>query len=310
MAITPTAKKPASERRSGAAWMTARWTKFMALATIVVAGLGVWALLDLPGMQATDATSAKKTQATPVDQSASAGDRNSGNVCSGNAICQVAPAPTAKLRTELPVSAATGCPFPDGSIPERRTVTVCALYWCKGDVFSKDGEIDESQYQIKVRPLLTNYSSESVNISTDRPSRVRLLVVGQDIADRWTPRPGTLTYGDRPIQVQIDGKIYWAISPNRARTETGTGKGTYTGFASNWKGPVMLEGGTNYGRVERLPAGDNLVFQVPLPQSVDLDPTVDVLGLALLDFSNDKSPSVVAIDYATQWPAPQDPASF
>lgn len=234
---------------------------------------------------------------------------NQGTICTGNADCSNTA--TTKPHGTRTIDANHPCPFPDATTPQPPAFTICVIRWCKGPVLDTSGVEATDQYQIKVRPLITNYSNEPLDISIDRPSRIRLLVAGAGIDRRWDPRPGTLDYGDRPVLVAHEGREYWAIAPNRTRTEVPAGgSGYYTGFATKWDGPTLLQPGSNYGQVPAQPPQGNLVFQVPLTPTGDGNTVAGVLGLAVLDMTDPSRPTVVAIDYADQWPEAEMPASF
>jgi len=275
-------------------WLTARAT--MVLAAVAV--FGVAAPIAWPHLF---------PEKNSPGGSANTGGNNSGNNCAGSAVCNqtLSSPPQHVVR---PVDASTGCPNPDATEPKKRQLSICVLYWCKGTVFADDGSPKRHEYQLKIRTLVTNYGDQSVDIAVDKPSRIRLLVAGGEIDKRWSPRSPTLSYGDRPIQVMLEGNVYWAIAPNRPRTEIATSSGYYTGFISTWTGPRSLAAHSTYGYTDPTPHQGNLIFQVPLEPSAGSE-LADVFGLAILDF-NGTQPTVRAIDYADTWPAPQSPTSF
>lgn len=130
-----------------------------------------------------------------------------------------------------------------------------------------------------------------INISVANPSRIRLVVDGKNMAQRWAPRDGTLTSGDRPEQVPIDGQRYWAIPPNVNLDEAVVhALNTYTGFASKWAMPPTLapgatagggtqvgDGGVTYDGPDR---DSDLVFQVPVDSA---GAPIDIVGVGVFD---------------------------
>lgn len=182
----------------------------------------------------------------------------------------------------------SSCPTPGGSTsPE--LITIRVVYWCFGDVISDAGDYVDTQRQIKVRLGLTNASETEMNVSTTNPSRIRLVIAGEDVDGRWAPRGGTLSAGDRPTPVVIDGQSFWAVPPNINYDERGVPSvGLYTGFSSKWDLPALLApgvtigGGTEIGDGSATYSGPDavadLVFQVPVN---GYTAPVEVLGIAV-----------------------------
>ena len=185
-----------------------------------------------------------------------------------------------------PVSEATmlpnsGCPTPDQAAARQILVTAQVLYWCTGAVLTEDGKTRGDQAQVKLRLKLTNVSDHVINISTENPSRIRLVVEGDAVDKKWSPRPKTAARGDRPVALRVDGYTYWAIPPNADYDEVGTPVGMFTGFASKWSNGVSLSPGESIGSGVLKDDSTDLVFQVP----VELGANPRVLGVAVLDVS-------------------------
>lgn len=270
-----------------------RKTTRIAVATLVATTAGVGATFLSSGGRYTASTKGN----------------NSGNNCAGQAQCTQTIVPSSAPATHKPRSiyADAPCGPPDPTVPAKRRAQICVLYWCRGDVFTVRGELVRSQFQLKIRALVSNYSDSAIDISTDKPSRIRLLVAGGGIDRRWNPRKKTLAYGDRPLLVPYQGRQYWAIAPNRPGTEV-EGDQYWTGFLTTWGGPRSLGSHENYGVFSRKPHNGNLVFQVPL-DGTNEEPLANVLGIALLEYDH-KTPRVLTIDFASDWPDSQAPTSF
>ncbi|MCA1606248.1 MAG: hypothetical protein LC775_12430, partial [Acidobacteria bacterium] len=124
---------------------------------------------------------------------------------------------TPRTPSGVPVPSNTGCPLPDPTDPQLPSVEIKVVYWCKGDVLIDDDQLDNENYQIKVRPRLVNNTASSMNISVSSPSTIRLLVTGKQMDERWSPPPLTKKLGDQPILVTCNGGTFWAIPPNAPR---------------------------------------------------------------------------------------------
>ncbi len=173
------------------------------------------------------------------------------------------------------------------------------MYWCFGDVINDLGEYVDTQRQVKVRLGMENTSSDDVNVSTASPSRIRLIIAGDDVARRWAPRAGTLSAGDRPVPVVIEGQHLWAVPPNVNYDERGVASvGMYTGFSSKWDQPDVLtpgatigggteigDGGSTYNGPD---AAADLVFQVPVDS---YEAPVHILGVAVFNIPADATGS-------------------
>ncbi|WP_433353329.1 hypothetical protein ACQPYV_22725 [Micromonospora saelicesensis] len=212
----------------------------------------------------------------------------------------------------IAVSSGTGCPKPDPTDPSLPPVEVKVVYWCKGDVFTKKGEKDPANIQIKLRPRLVNNTSSSLSISIGKPSAVRLLVTGKQIDQRWSPPPLTKANGDRPILVNCNGQTYWAIPPNVPHDASKTNAGYYTGFSTSWSGSSLSPGGSYWKPLRIDSAGTptkegNLVFQVP----TDSKGEVIIYGLAVIDEKRRSTILGLAVmSNPEQWGPALHPAAF
>lgn len=245
---------------------------------------------------------------SPGDDIEADGDVITGD-CNGEEACQSIEVVPTTNPGPVSVPSSAWCPDPDPTTPARRSVLICVMYWCKGDVFAPDGTFQSDQYQIKMRPVISNVSSQPVDISVAPVSRIRLLVRGPQLDQRWSPGPGTKSKGDIPVLVNYYDEQYWAIAPNRPKTETATPTGMYTGFATKWPIDPILPAHESAGYAEREAMTGDLVFQVPLEPSAEEGPGADILGVALLDYSSG-TPTVVTIDYTGDWPPPEVATSF
>lgn len=275
------------------------WVKWGAVAAIVAAGLALFAYLRTP------ATATQSVNHV----------RNSGNenVCADQAKCTIAVQPATTTTTypqPVQVNADQNCPSPDPTVPPPVAVEICVLYWCHGYQLTDQGQPIPTEYQIKLRPLITNLSSSPVNISVDRPhSALRLLIQASDVPQNWQPRPGTLDYGDVPFTINYDGAEYWAIAPNRTATEVSTSAGLWTGFATTWDYRGTLAPNAVAGSAQPVRDSEDLVFDVPLQAPAQGQPIVNVLGFALLDYGSG-SPTVKAIALTNGWQRQEDPSAF
>ena len=228
----------------------------------------------------------------------------------------VSPTPSpSSLATRLPDE---GCPTPGGAATAQ-FVLIRVAYWCIGEVLTDDAQVRADQVQVKVRLIITNSSDGTVGISVANPSRIRLIVEGANMRSRWRPRSKTLSGGDTPVPVILEGRSYWAIPPNANYDEKGLASvGLYTGFASKWEGPETLVpgqtiGGTKIGDGSSTYNGpdakSNLVFEVP----VELGLTPDVVGVAVLAIPEGAGPAdwtVIGLCRQTDWGPRLAPAYF
>jgi len=211
----------------------------------------------------------------------------------------------------VPVPSAAGCPLPDPTDPSLPSIEVKVVYWCKGDVFTSDDQIDSDNYQIKVRPRLINNTKSTMNISINSPSAIRLLVTGKQIDQRWSPPSLTKDLGDRPILVRCNGGTFWAIPPNAPRDVSTTSTGQYAGFATSWDGVELGPGQSYFKPLRHRSDGSavqegNLVFQIPL----DENDAARIYGLAVLDPENNSVLGIALFDNDDQWGAKLHPVSF
>jgi hypothetical protein len=222
--------------------------------------------------------------------------------------------PTPAPPSGLPISSTGGCPLPDPTDPSLPSVEVKVIYWCKGDVFTSDGQVDPKNFQIKLRPRLVNNTASPVSIYIKNPSTLRLLVTGKQIDQRWSPPPRTTKAGDRPILVVCNGATFWAIPPNVPNDATLAGSaGYYTGFVTwGWDGVTLGPGSAYFKPLRHNPNGtpvyeEDLVFQVPL----DDDGQARIYGLALLDPQRGNSLLGVALfGNSEQWGEQLAPTAF
>ncbi|MEU4252443.1 hypothetical protein AB0F15_34075 [Amycolatopsis sp. NPDC026612] len=201
------------------------------------------------------------------------------------------------------------CPKPDPTDPSLPSVDLKVVYWCKGEVFTSDGRLDLTHYQIKLRPRIVNNTSSPITIAITKPSAVRLLVTGKQVGERWTPPPRTAQAGDRPTLVQCNGRTFWAIPPNVPRDATRAGEsGYYTGFATTWDGTELGPGQSYFHPLRHDQRGkpvqeSDLVFQVPLD-----DEAATIYGLAVLETK--PGGALLGVAPFTDWGPPVEPSTF
>jgi hypothetical protein len=186
------------------------------------------------------------------------------------------------------------------------TAEVCVVYWCKGVAYDKAGRPVASRGQIKLRLRVTNNGDHDLDVRIKRPSRILMVVGGNDAGQLWDPPPLTRAAGDRPRQLSISGKNYWALPPNVNNDVSATSAGYYTGFASTWGGDPIPPGGS-YLETRRKADGSlvhngNLVFEVPADHG-----GLHVVGIALIDPSSGR---VLAFQSFDEWGKPSGPQSF
>ncbi len=251
----------------------------------------------------------------------------------GDADREAAATPTAAATASIqqagspsasPTSLATpvydvGCPAPGGD-QAPHAVLISVIYWCFGNVLADDGSLVPTQRQIKVRLGVKNTCDHTINVSTANPSRIRLLVQGADIDKRWAPTAKTLSAGDRPTQVRVDGQTYWAIPPNVNWAELVTPAG-YSGFASKWSQPAAITPGQTLGGSTEIgtegttyngPGAEaDLVFQVPADG--DTAP-IDVVGIAVYEIPDGSTTSaqwdLLGLSTFAEWQHQLEPSLF
>jgi hypothetical protein len=207
--------------------------------------------------------------------------------------------------TAAAINLSQPCNPPDPTDPVLPDVEICVVYWCKSPFLGADGIPVPGQSQVKIRPRIINNTSDSIDISLDAPTTLRLLTRSRAIDERWAPPPLTAAAGDAPFVVEWEGQNYWAIPPNLPRDATPVAGGMWSGYATIWDGQT-IEPGNSYYKPLRF-RGDgpvqegDLVFQVP----TEPDGTIDVLGFAVV-----VDGVVRGVAESSDWPEPVHATTF
>ncbi|MFF0493944.1 hypothetical protein ACFYTQ_33405 [Nocardia sp. NPDC004068] len=193
-------------------------------------------------------------------------------------------------------------------------VDICVVYWCLG-IFHAANGVDSipGRGQIKMRPLIFNRSSHTVDISITPNAALRLLVsTPGNPRDWWQPPPATAKNGDHPNIVTWKGEVMWAVPPNAHRDAMRIDMPdglhyTYDGFATFWEYTTLDAGQTAFKPL-RFNADGNPIQEGDLVFNVPLDENSRIRGLVLVD-RNDPS-KILAVSDAGTWPPRSDLNSF
>jgi hypothetical protein len=155
--------------------------------------------------------------------------------------------PTTTISTPAPVDIPSPsptpqtAPLPDGDCPtpsdltNENKVSLTVYYWCRGFAVLPSGDYDPNQFQLKVRLGISNMpqNQESIRVSLDNPSPLRVLIPYTSESPGWNPPTKTAANGDKPVCVTIKGSVYWAIPPNINDDAQKSVDGNWN-FASHW----------------------------------------------------------------------------
>lgn len=190
------------------------------------------------------------------------------------------------------------CDTPNPSDVALPDIEICVTHWCQAIFRREDGEIDESQVQIKLRARIINNSDLPIDLSISNSSAMRLLVRSQSLPAGWTPPPLTAGSRDLPVLVNWEGGKYWAIPPNVPGDARLVGDGTeFDGFVTSWDAGVIQPGESYYRKLRHsapnLPIQEgNLVFQVPMGD--------ELIGLAIV--AKEDPTKVLGVLPKKEWP--------
>ena len=200
----------------------------------------------------------------------------------------------------------------DWKIPDYE---LCVIAWCEGIVVFPNGSVDESRFQVKVRPRISNNTGAPLDVTIWKTSALRLLVRSSDLPDSWQPPKKTAEFGDKPYLVDAnDGQRYWAVAPNIPKDvdlPDDMTKPTDIGFATFWGAssiphdsayPPLTQGYDANGRLDQ--DGD-LVFQLPATTASN---SLEFVAVVLVDRADPAG--ILATAWLKDWGPKRDPKSF